>query len=95
MAPYLCHDEPDLFEFEADVIDARPGVVLLSRSAFYPGGGGQLADRGAIESARGVVAVTGFEERDGLVWIALAEPVELQVTGAYWGSVVAAVSVTV
>jgi misacylated tRNA(Ala) deacylase len=78
MAPYLCHDEPDLFEFEADVIDARPGVVLLSRSAFYPGGGGQLADRGAIESARGVVAVTGFEERDGLVWIALAEPVELQ-----------------
>jgi len=78
MARYLCHDEPDLFEFEAEVIDARPGAALLSRSAFYPGGGGQLADRGAIEWIGGVVAVTGFEERDGLVWIALAEPVEIQ-----------------
>jgi misacylated tRNA(Ala) deacylase len=77
MARYLCHDEPDLLAFEADVVDARPGMVLLSRSAFYPGGGGQLPDRGAIEWPHGVVAVTGFEEHDARLWITLAEPVEL------------------
>ncbi len=44
MARYLCHDQPDLLEFEAVVIDARPGAVVLDRSAFYPGGGGQPPD---------------------------------------------------
>lgn len=77
MARYLCHDEPDLREFEANVVDASPGKVLLSRSAFYPGGGGQLPDRGTIEWAQGVVPVAGFEEHGGRTWIALAEPVEL------------------
>lgn len=78
MARYLCHDEPDLREFEADVVDARPGRVLLSRSAFYPGGGGQLPDRGTIEWAGGVVAIAGFEEQGGRMWVVLAEPNELQ-----------------
>ena len=78
MARYLCHDEPDLREFEADVVEARPGAVLLNRSAFYPGGGGQLPDRGSIEWAGGVVPVTGFEERGGRTWLTLAEPVEIE-----------------
>jgi misacylated tRNA(Ala) deacylase len=78
MARYLCHDEPNLREFEADIVDASPGKVLLSRSAFYPGGGGQLPDRGAIEWGEGVVAVSGFEEHGGRTWVVLAEPVELR-----------------
>ena len=41
-------DEPALFEFEAIVLEASPKGVVLDRSAFYPGGGGQPPDRGAL-----------------------------------------------
>ena len=65
MAVYLCHEQPDLYEHDATVLDARPGAVLLSRSAFHPGGGGQVSDIGAIEGAGGRIEVTGIEvERD-------------------------------
>lgn len=77
MTRYLCQDRPDLLGFETEVLDSRPGVVLLGRSAFFPGGGGQLADQGSIEWRGGRVAVTGFEERAGKLWHLLAEPVEL------------------
>lgn len=85
MPRYLCHDFPDLLDFETEVLDARPGAVLLARSAFYPGGGGQLPDQGWIEWRGGNVAVTGFEERDGRLWHLLAEPVA--VAGAVRGAV--------
>lgn len=77
MTRYLCHDEPELFEFEAEVLDSRPGAVRISRSAFYPGGGGQLPDRGQLECQDGNVDIVGFDERGGLVWHLLAEPVEV------------------
>lgn len=77
MARYLCHDEPELLSFEADVLDSRPGAVRLSRSAFYPGRGGQLPDRGTLEWQGGKVDVAGLEERAGRVWHLLAEPIEV------------------
>ena len=80
MARYLCHDEPELFEFEANVLDSRPGAVCLSRSAFYPGGGGQLPDQGALEWSGGKVALSGFEEKGGRTWHLLAEPIEMSGT---------------
>ncbi len=61
MAVYLCHERPDLYVHDAEVVATRPGAVALSRSAFHPGGGGQVADVGAIEWAGGAVAVTGVE----------------------------------
>jgi misacylated tRNA(Ala) deacylase len=61
MAVYLCHERPDLYEHDAVVIDSRPGRVLLDRSAFHPGGGGQVSDTGWIEHSGGVLAVTGVE----------------------------------
>lgn len=77
MSRYLCHDEPELLEFEAEVLESRVGAVRLSRSAFYPGGGGQLADRGRLEWQGGATAVTGFEERAGQLWHLLAEQTEV------------------
>lgn len=77
MARYLCHDEPELLAFEAEVLESRPGAVRLSRSAFYPGGGGQLPDRGLLEWHGGQIGISGFEERAGHVWHLLAEPVEV------------------
>jgi misacylated tRNA(Ala) deacylase len=64
MAVYLCHEQPDLVEHDARVVDARPGRVRLDRSAFHPGGGGQVSDAGWIEYGGGVVAVTGVEQVD-------------------------------
>lgn len=74
---YLCHDRPDLVEFETAVVDARPGAVVLESSAFYPGGGGQLPDRGLVRWSGGDVLVVGLEEEGGKLWHVFAEPVEI------------------
>lgn len=42
---YLYHEQPDLYDFDARVVAARPGAVLLDRSALHPGGGGQVGDQ--------------------------------------------------
>jgi misacylated tRNA(Ala) deacylase len=58
-------------------VTGRPGAVVLSRSAFYPGGGGQLPDRGVIRWRQGEVRVERLEWDGGLLWHVLAEPIEL------------------
>jgi misacylated tRNA(Ala) deacylase len=73
MAVYLCHEFPDLYEHEATIIDAAPGRVVLDRSAFHPGGGGQVSDTGWLDHAAGTVDVTGVDNVDGVVWHVLAE----------------------
>lgn len=77
MANYFCLDHPETHSHQTRVLDARPGRVLLAETPFYPGGGGQLADRGTIEWAHGALAVSGFEVEDGQIWHLLEEPVEL------------------
>jgi misacylated tRNA(Ala) deacylase len=67
MAIYLCHSEPDLYVHDAEVLDGRPGAVALSRSAFHPGGGGQVSDVGTIEWSGGCARVTHIEI-DGDTW---------------------------
>jgi len=74
MAIYLCHERPDLYEHAATVVDRRPGAVVLSRSAFHPGGGGQVSDIGTIEFADGSVAVTHVEPAGDVWWHVLADP---------------------
>jgi misacylated tRNA(Ala) deacylase len=61
MAIYLCHEQPDLHAHDAEVVDVRPGAVRLSRSAFHPGGGGQVGDRGWIEWDTGRAEIVGIE----------------------------------
>jgi misacylated tRNA(Ala) deacylase len=76
MAVYLCHEQPDLVEHEALVVDARPGRVQLDRSVFHPGGGGQVSDAGWIEYGGGVVAVSGIESADddeSITWHVLGD----------------------
>jgi alanyl-tRNA synthetase len=63
-----------LTHFSARVIaraerGGRPAVAL-DRSAFYPEGGGQPADRGTL----GGVYVEDVQAEDGLVWHTLAQP---------------------
>ncbi len=35
-APRFCHEHPDTWIVEAEVIDTHPGRVILARSPFYP-----------------------------------------------------------
>jgi misacylated tRNA(Ala) deacylase len=65
---------------EAKVVDFAPGRIALSRSPFYPGGGGQPADRGMIRWNGGEAAVTGFAVEGGQLWHLLDTNAELHGT---------------
>jgi Ser-tRNA(Ala) deacylase AlaX len=47
------HEHPGTLTLQTDAIDARPGRVLLAQSPFFPGGGGQLSDRGVFRWKHG------------------------------------------
>ncbi|WP_230531414.1 alanyl-tRNA editing protein [Microvirga roseola] len=68
MPRIFCQDHPDVLELAAEVLDAHPGAVLLDRSPFFPGGGGQLADKGSIEWSGGIIRVTRIQADSGGLW---------------------------
>lgn len=72
-----CHDHPETLTLETEVADARPGKIALAESPFYPGGGGQLADRGVIRWNGGEAKVSGFEVSAGKLWHLLEGPGEV------------------
>jgi misacylated tRNA(Ala) deacylase len=74
MARAFYYEHPDTLLLETEIVDAHPGGVLLARSPFYPGGGGQLADRGLLRWRGGEVLVAGFETVGGKLWHLLADP---------------------
>jgi len=67
------HLFPEARSVETSVVDARPGMVRLEILPFYPGGGGQLADRGTLRSQKGVFPIAGMEVVDGAIWVRLAD----------------------
>ena len=77
MSRYFCLDHPDVLTLTTEVVQARPGRVALVESPFYPGGGGQLPDRGTLAWDGGEVAISGFESEGGHLWHVLAQPLEL------------------
>ena len=58
-----------LTEFDASVVDVRDGAIALDATAFYPTGGGQPHDTGAIDG----VAVTDVRKEGALVWHAVED----------------------
>ncbi|HEY6982903.1 alanyl-tRNA editing protein [Reyranella sp.] len=64
----FCHEHPETLSLETEIVDARPGRVVLAQSPFYPGGGGQLADRGVIRWKSGEAKIVGFEYSSGKLW---------------------------
>jgi misacylated tRNA(Ala) deacylase len=77
MSRYFCHVNPDVMALRSMVAESRPGFVRLAEMPFYPGGGGQLPDRGELHWSGGTVPVDDFETIDGRLWIRLAQSVEL------------------
>jgi misacylated tRNA(Ala) deacylase len=71
------HEYPRIISLETEVIDAAPGRVLLGSSPFFPGGGGQLADRGFIRWSDGEMPIAGFENIEGRYWVLLQTQAEI------------------
>jgi alanyl-tRNA synthetase len=84
MTERLYYADSYLRTFEADIVerldlDGRPAVIL-TRSAFYPEGGGQPADRGTLNQAQVLDVIE--READGEVLHLLSEPLAVDhVTG--------------
>ena len=65
MTELLFHSESYLKEFEATVIDVVDSGVVLDRTAFYAGGGGQPTDSGKLTSGEIEYQITGIKRIDG------------------------------
>jgi misacylated tRNA(Ala) deacylase len=69
MAAKLFLEDPYLREFEAEVLASTDGWCSLSRTAFYPGGGGQPPDRGRFLAGGEALPVAEVREDEaGEVW---------------------------
>ncbi|MBR6753774.1 MAG: alanyl-tRNA editing protein [Clostridia bacterium] len=68
MTNRLYYDNAYLTAFDAIVVDALPGRIALSQSAFYPTSGGQPFDTGIIRWENGEVHVTDVTVDNDTVW---------------------------
>lgn len=71
MSENLCYTDAYARDVDAVVVetDADANAVLLDRTVFYPGGGGQPADSGLlVGAAGGSWRVTGAKKRDDDIW---------------------------
>ena len=65
----LYYDDAYLTEFDAEVVDVRPGGwAALDRSAFYPTSGGQPFDTGKLTVGDRVLHVTDVAVENEIVW---------------------------
>jgi misacylated tRNA(Ala) deacylase len=62
--------DQSLREWDATVLDASPDGVVLDRSAFYPGGGGQPPDHGVLLWGGVQTRIDGVRKGDDLVLVA-------------------------
>jgi misacylated tRNA(Ala) deacylase len=71
----ICYTDAYARETRASVveIDADMNAVLLDRTVFYPGGGGQPADTGQILGKGGTWRIGGAKKRGDDVWHTVAE----------------------
>ncbi|RKS71197.1 misacylated tRNA(Ala) deacylase [Actinomadura pelletieri DSM 43383] len=79
-------DDQALREWEAIVLDSGPDGIVLDRSAFYPGGGGQPPDHGVLLWQGVQTRIAGVRKGDDLVLIPVEDdpvpPVGTVVEGA-------------
>jgi misacylated tRNA(Ala) deacylase len=73
----FCHDHPEILSIETEIVDSRPGRILLAQSPFYPGGGGQLADHGVVRWNGGEANVVGFDCSAEKVWLLVDAQAEI------------------
>jgi len=62
-------DDQSLREWDATVLDSSPEGIVLDRSAFYPGGGGQPPDHGTLLWGGVQTRIVGARRGDDLVLV--------------------------
>ena len=67
MTEALYHQDSYIQTFEATVTEVREDGVVLDRTAFYPGGGGQPNDVGTLSAGGQTWTVTKVGRKDGAV----------------------------
>lgn len=66
-------DDASLREWDAVVLASGDGGVVLDRSAFYPGGGGQPPDHGVLLWGGVQTRIVDARKADGEQWLVAAE----------------------
>jgi misacylated tRNA(Ala) deacylase len=69
----LYHDDSYLSTFDAEVVAVEDTALALDATAFFPGGGGQMADRGALLFDGLRLPLAGLEKHDDVVWHRVGE----------------------
>jgi Ser-tRNA(Ala) deacylase AlaX len=68
MTELLYLEDGYLREFDASVTAERGQEIVLDRTAFFPGGGGQPPDAGRLRWSGGEARVAGLKKDDDAVW---------------------------
>ena len=68
----LYSDDAYLSIFEARIVAVESQAVALDQTAFYPGGGGQMADRGALLVGGRRLPLAGLRKDGAVIWHELA-----------------------
>jgi len=76
MTELLYHTDAYLHEFTATVTTVEGNALALSRTAFYPGGGGQPNDVGTLTVNGQTLAVTKVRKAGDAVWHEIAGDLE-------------------
>ncbi len=81
MTEKLFYEDSYIKEFQARVLSCRERnggyQAVLTRTAFFPEGGGQSADTGFLYTKEGVeIRVTDVHEKDGIVYHYISQPVQ-------------------
>ncbi|MFQ5707471.1 MAG: alanyl-tRNA editing protein [bacterium] len=88
MTALLYQTDSYLREFEASVIAVTDLGVVLDRTAFYPGGGGQPSDCGSLKTGDGAYyQVTGLKQVEGQIVHLQAEETRPQIGAAVQGAI--------
>ncbi len=64
----LYHQNSFTYECTAKVVAVENDEIALDATVFYPGGGGQMADRGVISWEGQQANVVAMNKRDDIVW---------------------------
>ena len=88
MTELLYQTDSYLREFEARVsaVDAENGRVALDRTAFYPGGGGQPCDLGALTFGDADLPVTKVSKEGDTVWHYTGSPLQPGGAESVWAA---------